>query len=362
MKQVCLIIGTRPDAIKMAPVYLALKNISSIKVSLISTGQHRELLDQALEPFGIRPDIDLAVMVPGQTLSSLSEKILRGLSAQFQILKPDLVLGHGDTTTCFSAALSCFYQRIPFFHVEAGLRTQKLDSPFPEEFNRQCIAKMARFHFAPSTQERDNLISEGIAPESIEIIGNTIHDAIHLFSDRAQAKPNPSLRPHSVVMTLHRRENGEKTLSKIFSAISEVAQSHPQVPFIFPVHPSPGLRNLAEKYLGNSGNFLICDPLRYPEFLSLLSCARLVVTDSGGVQEEASFLKRPVFLLRSESERLDGLRNGLVQLIGTSPEMIKRRVLDQLRNPLSNSARSQEPKYLSASMLIAKNIKERMAS
>ena len=321
MKTVYLIVGTRPEAIKMAPVYAALSQKTGLRVRLISTGQHQSLLHQALGSFGITADHDLGVMRPGQTLSQLTANLLIALEALFKREKPDLILAHGDTTTCYATALSAFYHNIPLFHVEAGLRTFRLDSPFPEEFNRQCVARMASHHFAPSDIAFQHLIDEGVSSQSITVTGSTVYDAIKLtqkeFSDASAIAGQKT-----AVITLHRREQGSDGLASIMAAIRTAAQTHQDTTFMFPVHPNPTVQTLSERILGATENVVLMPPLEYPQFLAMLNQASLVLTDSGGVQEEAAYLGKRVLILRDISERDDGFGSGTTKVIGTEPERI----------------------------------------
>jgi UDP-N-acetylglucosamine 2-epimerase (non-hydrolysing) len=343
MKTVFLIIGTRPEAIKMAPIYHALKRRPEVSTTLICTGQHRELIDQALHAFDMVPNMNLGVMRPGQSLSGLTCSLLTALEKIFLRKKPDLVLAHGDTTTCFSAALSCFYHGVPIAHVEAGLRTYRLDSPFPEEFNRQSVAKLADFHFAPDQFAKENLLQEGIADSKISVTGTTAVDSVRAIqqhiSDQITGKPVS-------IITLHRRERGQDELREMLMGLKEAAILHPEMLFIYPVHPSPVVRHAAYEVLTDVPNIRLSAPMEYRDFIGLMSQAKVVVTDSGGIQEEATYLGRRVLLLRERTERFDGLSNGQVSIVGTKRQAITRAVdlaLSQKEQPFILSSSDESP-------------------
>lgn len=273
-------------------------------------------------------------MQRGQSLSSLTAKLLTGLEDYFGKQKPDLVLGHGDTTTCFATALSSFYHQIPFFHVEAGLRTFRLDTPFPEEFNRQSVAPLAYHHFAPSDIERRNLINDGIKTSKITIIGSTVFESLELIREKSTNNVLPFVIHKDkkvVAVTLHRRE-GIHSLDRTLSGIRQVAQTRKDTLFICPVHPNPAVQSAFKKCLSDLDNVRLLEPMNYPDFISLLLSSNLILTDSGGVQEEASYLGKRILIARSETERLDGMENGLVTLVGTSSEQ----VFSQLNKNLDN--------------------------
>jgi UDP-N-acetylglucosamine 2-epimerase (non-hydrolysing) len=273
-------------------------------------------------------------MSPGQSLSQLTSKILINLESLFRQDRPDLVLAHGDTTTCFGTALSCFYHQIPFFHVEAGLRSHRLESPFPEEFNRQTIAPLATHHFAPTPLEKDNLLKDGISSSAITVTGSTIHEAVMEMQRQTASMTQTAVsslddsRP-LVVVTLHRRESAQ-ALENILTGIKNAAMTRKDAVFICPIHPNPVVKSAFKTYLSGSENIILTDPIGYPQFISLLMKSRLIVTDSGGVQEEAAFLGKQVLLARTETERDDGLRAGFVKLIGSCGESIQGSILDEL--------------------------------
>ena len=292
----------------MASIYKALFDIYDVK--LITTGQHKELLTQSLESFKIKADIDLKVMNHSQSLSKLTAKILLKLEKIILLDKPNLIIVHGDTTTAFAAGLTAFYLKIPFVHIESGLRTFNLQSPFPEEFNRQCIAKMALHHFSPDEKSKQNLIQEGISPSNItNTFGSTIIDAIKLF------KTPPTTMENIVTFTIHRRDESEQ-LQKIMEGIYEAAITHKNINFIFPMHPNPIIQKLANEIFKNVDNVLLKKAYSYPEFLNLIAQSLFVITDSGGVQEEAVYLGKKVLVIREQTERSDGLASGQTKIIG----------------------------------------------
>lgn len=280
-------------------------------------------------------------MKAGQSLSQLTARLLVKLEDHFAVDKPDLVLAHGDTTTCFATAISCFYHQVPFFHVEAGLRTYRLNSPFPEEFNRQTTAPIARHHFAPTELEKKNLLREGISSSLITVTGSTVHEAVRTMiskTDLASSIHFPELsepRP-LVVVTLHRRE-ATQSLKNTLHGVRTAASNRPDALFICPVHPNPLVQNAFHTGLKDMDNIILTEPLEYPQFLALLMRSHLVVTDSGGVQEEASFLGKKVLLARAETERADGFKSGLVKLVGVDSENIRNAVLHELSNITPNN-------------------------
>lgn len=329
MRKIHLVIGTRPDAIKMAPVYKALKAKQGLDVKLISTGQHKELLDQVCHSFGLVPDVDLKLMRPKQSLSQLTVGLLQGLEKLYQKDCPDLVLAHGDTTTCYGTALSAFYHSIPFFHVEAGLRTYRIDSPFPEEFNRQSVAHLSHHHFAPTEREKMNLLKDGILEKAITITGGTIHDAIADMQSLKQKSVYGHDHQQVVVFTLHRREHANQ-LQEMMNAIKGAATIKRDVLFVCPLHPNPIVMATAKEVFKDMNNVMLVDPLIYPDFLNLLARSNLILTDSGGIQEEASYLGKRTLLLRDSTERLDGLASGLTHVIGNNPSVIQESILKHL--------------------------------
>lgn len=320
---VLCVIGTRPEAIKMAPVIRALRASGVVQCRVLLSGQHRELLQQTLADLQLNADIELDCMRPGQSLASLTARVLEALDQVLSAERPDVVLAQGDTTTVMCAALASFYQRIPFGHIEAGLRTYDLAGPFPEEANRLIATRLARWHFAPTQSAVDNLRNEGIAAAAITLTGNTGIDAL------LQARPVPlpahlQLDPQRrlLLVTLHRRENIGERLPGICQALAELAAANPDIQIVFPVHPNPQIRDGVLAQLSNSANVLLCEALDYGVFVTLMKRAYLVLTDSGGVQEEAPALGVPVLVLRAHTERPEAVALGAAQVIGTQPQRI----------------------------------------
>ena len=313
MKKIIAVFGTRPEAVKMCPLILELKKRKCFEVKVCLTGQHREMLDSAVNFFGIKADYDLSVMQKDQNLSYMTGKILAGLSPIFESEKPDLVLVHGDTASAFAASLAAFYMQIPIGHVEAGLRTYDISSPYPEEFNRRAVSLMSSYDFAPTEAARDNLIGEGKDHERVFVTGNTVIDALKFTSN------NEKCDGKTVLLTAHRRENIGAGLENIFSAARRIAQKYPDFDIVCPLHPNPAVRATAEKLLGGVKNVNLCRPLDLREFHSLLARSVIVMTDSGGVQEEAAALGKPTLVLREKTERTEG---GSLILVGTNEDDI----------------------------------------
>jgi UDP-N-acetylglucosamine 2-epimerase (non-hydrolysing) len=319
--RVTCVIGTRPEAIKMAPVIQRLSRADWCECSVLCTAQHRELLDQVLELFRIRPDVDFGVMRPNQTLSNLTSKLIEHFDDVLSRTRPDALLAQGDTTTSMVAALSSFYHKVPFGHVEAGLRTGNLYGPFPEEMNRLVAARIARWHFAPTQEAGRNLIREGIAPAAVRVTGNTVIDALLQVSAQCSDKPlSPGLR--LVLVTAHRRENFGRPLENICRAIRHLAERRADIHFLYPVHPNPNVRRVVFDALAGHPRIALVDPLEYRAFVAAMKQAHFILTDSGGVQEEAPALGKPVLVLRDETERPEALAAGVVRLVGTSFEKI----------------------------------------
>jgi len=343
--KISVILGTRPEAIKLAPVILELRRSARVQCHVCSTGQHRQMLDQVLAVFEIRPDVGLKLMVPNQTLGGLTARAVQALDQYLEREKPDLVLIQGDTTTVFCAALVAFYHGIPVAHVEAGLRTGNLKSPWPEEANRVLTTRLAELHFAPTETNRQNLLSEGVADERVFVTGNTVIDALFLALDKARATP-PRIQslplflqpgtggPRLVLITGHRRENFGRGFENICGAIAQLAAEFPDVHFVYPVHLNPNVRSAVDLYLkhrvwaGTVGpsrgeNIHLIEPLTYLAFVGLMDRAYLILTDSGGVQEEAPSLGKPVLVMRDTTERPEAVIAGTVKLVGADEATIR---------------------------------------
>lgn len=313
MKKIIAVFGTRPEAVKMCPLILELKKRECFEVKVCLTGQHREMLDSVIEVFGIKADYNLSVMSKGQTLSDTTTKIIDGITPIFQNENPDLVLVHGDTSSAFAASLAAFYMKIPVGHIEAGLRTYDISSPYPEEFNRRAISMMSSFDFAPTEAARENLIKEGKAPDRVFVTGNTVVDALNFTAREVQTEEK------LLLLTAHRRESIGEGMHNIFSAVRSIARKYPDFEIVYPVHPNPAVRKIAEEILGGEENIELCEPLDLKKFHSLLARSYLVMTDSGGVQEEAAALGKPCLVLRDKTERREG---GSLLLVGTNEDEI----------------------------------------
>ena len=324
--KVMLVFGTRPEAIKMAPLYLELKRRPEIECLACVTAQHRKMLDDVLECFGIKPDFDLDVMKVGQTLSYITSSVLNGFGEVLREVRPDLVLVHGDTTTAFAAALAAFYERIPVGHVEAGLRTYDRYSPFPEEMNRCLVGRLAEYHFAPTSHNALNLNKEGIA-ENVFITGNTVIDAMkYTVGDgsfkKKEIRELDFAKRRVIAMTCHRRENYGEPMENIFRAVKRIAKAFDDVSVVYPVHLSPYVRETADKILSGVPNIHLIEPLDAMEMHRLMSKSFFVMTDSGGLQEEAPALGKPVLVMRRETERPEALEAGTVELAGVEENRI----------------------------------------
>jgi len=317
------VVGTRPEAIKMAPVVLALKRELAFDVRVLATAQHRHMLDQVLNFFGIEPNIDLDIMRPNQALTTLTARLLLDLDDVLLAEKPDVVLAQGDTTTVMTVALACFYHRIPFGHVEAGLRTWDMQNPFPEEANRVIAGRLARWHFAPTQSSRQNLLREGVSDADITVTGNTVIDAL-LMTASKEIEVGIALdaTKRLVLVTSHRRENFGKPFRNICRALKTLAERNPDIQILYPVHPNPNVKDVAHEMLGNCGNVILCEPLDYAPFVAAMKKAYLIISDSGGVQEEAPALGKPVLVLRDETERPEAVEMGVVKLVGPNYERI----------------------------------------
>ncbi len=302
----------------MAPVILALKEEAWVNVRVLATAQHRNLLDQVLAFFGIEPDIDLDIMRQNQALTTLTARLLLGLDDVLQTEKPDAVLTQGDTTTVMSVAMACFYHGIPCGHVEAGLRTWDMQKPFPEEANRVITARFAYWHFAPTERSRENLVREGVPDQNIVVTGNTVIDALLMTASRdLEIDVDLHQDQRLVLVTIHRRENFGKPFIDICSALQTLAQHNPDVKFLYPVHPNPNVMDVAHRMLAGYSNIQLCAPLDYAHFVAAMKRACIIISDSGGVQEEAPALGKPVLVLRDETERPEAVNEGVVKLVGS---------------------------------------------
>ena len=326
--RVLSVFGTRPEAIKMSPLALELARREHIDPQVCVTAQHREMLDGVLSVFGVAPDYDLDIMRPGQTLADITSRVLSGLGGVFESARPDLVLVHGDTTTTFAAALAAFYAKIPCGHVEAGLRTFDRWSPYPEEMNRRLAGQLCTLHFAPTARNAENLRREGVEG-GVFVTGNTVIDAL-AYTARGEGFSSPQLRAldfsgrRAIALTCHRRENYGRPMENIFAAVREIAERHPEVLIVYPVHLSPAVRECAGRLLGGVANIALIEPLDAVDMHRLIARSYLVMTDSGGIQEEAPALGKPVLVLRRETERPEAVEAGTVALAGTETADIVR--------------------------------------
>lgn len=351
MKTLC-IFGTRPEAIKMAPLALALAADDRFDAKVCVTAQHREMLDQVLGLFEIKPDFDLDIMKPGQDLTDVTTAILQGLKSVFAKFRPDIVLVHGDTATTFASTLAAYYQQIPVAHVEAGLRTGNLYSPWPEEANRKLTGALARLHFAPTPTSRDNLIAEGVAADRIVVTGNTVIDALLDVVRRLQTddqlreragRPTAFLDPTRklILVTGHRRESFGGGFERICQALAQIARQHPEVDIIYPVHLNPNVREPVSRLLTAIHNIHLIEPLDYLPFVHLMSRAHLILTDSGGIQEEAPSLGKPVLVMRDTTERPEAVLAGTVELVGTEVSVIVSAAGKLLADPVQYRSMAQ---------------------
>ena len=319
-----LVFGTRPEAIKMCPLVNELKTRENIKTIVCVTGQHRQMLDQVLGAFNVEPDYDLSIMKQGQTLFDITTNILNRIKDVLETEHPDVVLVHGDTSTTFVTALACFYMQIPIGHVEAGLRTYNIYSPYPEEFNRQAVSIISKYNFAPTELSKQNLIKEGKDPSSIFITGNTAIDALKTTVRDDYAHPELEWAKDSrlIVITAHRRENLGEPMRNMFRAIRRVMDEHPDVKAIYPIHMNQIVRDTAKEILGDDDRIHIIEPLEVLDFHNFLNRSYMILTDSGGIQEEAPSLGKPVLVMRDTTERPEGIAAGTLKLVGTDEENI----------------------------------------
>jgi UDP-N-acetylglucosamine 2-epimerase (non-hydrolysing) len=323
-KKVMVVFGTRPEAIKMCPLVKELKTRDKIETIVCVTGQHREMLDQVLTAFNVVPDFDLSIMKSKQTLFDITIDILDKLKTILEEVKPNIVLVHGDTSTTFATALSCFYKQIPVGHVEAGLRTYNIYSPYPEEFNRQAVGLLANFHFAPTEMSKNNLVKEGKDPSIIYVTGNTAIDALKTTVKENYKHEHLDWASDSklIMITAHRRENLGEPMNNMFRAIKRIIDEHEDIKAIYPIHMNPIIREAAKNILTDTDRIRIIEPLDVLDFHNFLSRSYLILTDSGGIQEEAPSLGKPVLVMRDTTERPEGIRAGTLKLVGTDEELI----------------------------------------
>lgn len=366
-KNILIVFGTRPEAIKLAPLAKYLQKQTACCTKLCVTGQHRQMLDSVLELFELQPDFDLNVMQQGQQLADVTARILLSLNAVFDQFQPDVVIVHGDTTTTFATSLACYYRQIPLAHVEAGLRTGNLLSPFPEEGNRQLTAVLAHYHFAPTEQAKQNLLNEGKSPEQIFVTGNTVVDA--LFSVLQNLAQNPPLaqkmaehyafldpQKKCLLVTCHRRESFGDGLEQICEALLAIAEQHPDVQIVFPVHLNPKVREPVQRLLANHSAIFLLEPQAYLPFVYLMNHAHLILTDSGGIQEEAAALNKPVLVMRTQTERVEALASGGAKLVGANKTLIVESVSEWLQKPVPKSQQNNPYGDGNASQRIAETL------
>ena len=326
MKKVMLVFGTRPEAIKMCPLVNELKTRKNIETIVCVTGQHRQMLDQVLEAFQVVPDYDLSIMKDKQTLFDITANILSRIKEVLEDAQPDVVLVHGDTSTTFVTALACFYLQIPVGHVEAGLRTYNIHSPYPEEFNRQAVGIISAYNFAPTELSKQNLLNEGKKADTIYVTGNTAIDALKTTVREDYTHPELEWAKDSrlILITAHRRENLGEPMKNMFRAIRRVMDEHPDVKAIYPIHMNPVVRQTADEILGGEERIRIIEPLEVLDFHNFLARSYMILTDSGGIQEEAPSLGKPVLVMRDTTERPEGIAAGTLKLVGTDEEVIYR--------------------------------------
>lgn len=335
MRRVTVVFGTRPEAIKMCPLVNELKKREGIDVSVVVTGQHRQMLAQILDTFGVVPDYDLDIMKDEQTLFDITTSVLENMKDILVKLAPDLVLVHGDTTTAFATALACYYLQIPVGHVEAGLRTHDIFAPYPEEFNRQVLGIISKYHFAPTEAAKNNLLNEGHSPDQIWVTGNTIVDAMRYTVKDEYSHPDLEWASDSkmILITAHRRENLGEPMHGMFRAIKRVLDEHKDVKAVYPVHMNPEVRKTASEEFGGCENIRLIEPLNAVDFINFESRCYLCVTDSGGVQEECVSMGRPVLVMRNVTERGEGIGTGTMKLVGNDEEKIYKTLTELLDDP-----------------------------
>jgi UDP-N-acetylglucosamine 2-epimerase (non-hydrolysing) len=324
MKKIMLIFGTRPEAIKMCPLVNELKSRSGIKTLVCVTGQHRQMLDQVLDAFNVVPDYDLSIMQNKQTLFDITTNILSKIKDVLEEVRPDVVLVHGDTTTTFVSALACFYLQIPVGHVEAGLRTYDIYSPYPEEFNREAVSIIAQYNFAPTEMSKQNLLREGKNPENIYVTGNTAIDALKttVCEEYENEHLNWAKNSKLIIITAHRRENLGEPMRNMFRAIRRIIEENQDIKAIYPIHMNPVVRQIADEELSGCDRIRIVEPLDVLDFHNFLARSYLIITDSGGIQEEAPSLGKPVLVMRDVTERPEGIKAGTLRLVGTDEAVI----------------------------------------
>lgn len=334
MKKVMLVFGTRPEAIKMCPLVNELKTRKQLETVVCVTGQHRRMLDQVLEAFQVEPDYDLSIMKDRQTLFDVTTNILNKIKEVLEKEKPNVVLVHGDTSTTFVTALACFYLQIPVGHVEAGLRTYNIYSPYPEEFNRQAVSIISQFNFAPTELSKNNLLKEGKKEKTIFVTGNTAIDALKTTVREDYTHPDLEWASDSrlIMITAHRRENLGEPMKHMFRAIRRVMDEHPDVKAIYPIHMNPVVREIADSILGDDERIRIIEPLEVLDFHNFLNRSYMILTDSGGIQEEAPSLGKPVLVMRDTTERPEGIAAGTLKLVGTEEETIYQNFKSLLEN------------------------------
>lgn len=349
--RVMAVYGTRPEAVKMAPLVVGLRDDPRFRVHVTVTGQHREMLDQVNTTFGIVPDSDLDIHTPGQSLPDITTRVLAGLTDDLTTVGPDAVLVQGDTTTTFVAALAAFYARVPVVHAEAGLRTNDPASPFPEEINRRLTTQLSALHLAPTARCRENLLAEGVRAENVFVTGNSVIDALHLtlstrpgFTDPAFAQRLAGGRP-VILVTAHRRESWGEPLRQLGRALARLARAYPQYDIVFPMHKNPTVREAIVDPVRDCPNVILTEPLPYPEFCALLQRADIIVSDSGGIQEEGPSLGKPVLVTRDTTERPEALEAGAVALVGTSEDRVVLAVSELIedRDAYDRMARAMSP-------------------
>ncbi|MGY3724904.1 UDP-N-acetylglucosamine 2-epimerase (non-hydrolysing) [Granulicatella balaenopterae] len=335
MKKVLLIFGTRPEAIKMCPLVNELKGRKGFETTVCVTGQHKEMLEQVLTVFDVKPDYNLAIMTKNQTLEGVTAKILNLLGEVLDEVKPDVILVHGDTTTSFVAALAGFYRQIPIGHVEAGLRTHDIYSPFPEEFNRQAVGLVAKYHFAPTEESAENLIAEGKNKDNIYVTGNTVVDAIKITISKEHSHEAIEWAKDSrlILLTAHRRESIGEPMRHMFRAIKRVIEEHPDCKVVYPIHMNPVVRQIAAEEFAGVDRIRLIEPLDVVDFHHFMDQSYLILTDSGGIQEEACSIGKPVLVMRDKTERSEGVKSGSLKLVGTDEERIYHEMKELLENP-----------------------------